>query len=267
MSTFRTESFPRSRLATFDICAIGKRKHHVAAMFEIDVTDSRKLLRAARVPGTRITFTAWLLKVIALTLVRHPAAAAYRKGKRAKQMFDDVNISLAVEKEIEGRNVPVPLLIREVQNLSVETISKQIDDARNKTMNDDEMLLHGRMSTAERLYYTLPGFARRMVWRYLLRHPRTAFAKMGNVAVTSIGMVGNTSGWFIPISVHPVCFGISGIVRKPIVVGDTVQIRDTLNMTILLDHDVIDGADMARFLRDLMKNLERGMGLEENGPV
>ncbi|MCX6303536.1 MAG: hypothetical protein NT040_01070 [Bacteroidetes bacterium] len=32
-------------------------------------------------------------------------------------------------------------------------------------------------------------------------------------------------------------------------------------MTILFDHDVFDGAPMARFIRDLSKNLKTGTGL------
>jgi pyruvate/2-oxoglutarate dehydrogenase complex dihydrolipoamide acyltransferase (E2) component len=32
-------------------------------------------------------------------------------------------------------------------------------------------------------------------------------------------------------------------------------------MTVLLDHDVIDGAQMARFISDLSKNIERGIKL------
>ena len=32
-------------------------------------------------------------------------------------------------------------------------------------------------------------------------------------------------------------------------------------MTILLDHDVIDGAPMARFIRELVVNIEKGIEL------
>jgi len=95
----------------------------------------------------------------------------------------------------------------------------------------------------------------------MLKHPRFAFSKMGNVAITSIGMIGNVNGWFIPTSVHPVCFGIGKISKKPVVVNDKVEIREILNMTVLLDHDVIDGAPMARFLSVLTDNIENGIGL------
>lgn len=84
---------------------------------------------------------------------------------------------------------------------------------------------------------------------------------MGNVAITSIGMIGSANGWFIPISVHPLCFGIGKIAKKPLVVNDKIQIREVLIMTVLLDHDVIDGAQMARFISKLSENLELGTGL------
>lgn len=84
---------------------------------------------------------------------------------------------------------------------------------------------------------------------------------MGNVAFTSIGMMGKINGWFIPISVHPICFGIGSIIKKPVVIDNRIEIREILHMSILLDHDVIDGAPMARFISDLSKNIEEGLNI------
>lgn len=84
---------------------------------------------------------------------------------------------------------------------------------------------------------------------------------MGNVAITSVGMLGNLKGWFIPISIHPICFGLSSITKKPIVINDKIEIREILNMSILLDHDVIDGGQMVRFISALSKNIENGVNL------
>lgn len=84
---------------------------------------------------------------------------------------------------------------------------------------------------------------------------------MGNIAFTSIGMMGKVNGWFIPISIHPLCFGISSIIKKPWVVDDKIVIREILNMSVLLDHDVIDGANMARLISDLSNNIESGLHL------
>jgi pyruvate/2-oxoglutarate dehydrogenase complex dihydrolipoamide acyltransferase (E2) component len=43
-----------------------------------------------------------------------------------------------------------------------------------------------------------------------------------------------------------------------VVVNNEVKVREILNMTILLDHDVIDGAPMVRFVNDLCRAIENG---------
>lgn len=54
---------------------------------------------------------------------------------------------------------------------------------------------------------------------------------------------------------------IRSIMNKPIVIDNKIEIREILNMIILLDHDVFDGAPMARFINDLSKNIRNGIGL------
>jgi pyruvate/2-oxoglutarate dehydrogenase complex dihydrolipoamide acyltransferase (E2) component len=86
---------------------------------------------------------------------------------------------------------------------------------------------------------------------------------MGNVAVTSVGMIGRINGWFIHKSVHPVSFGVGSVLRKPVVIGNEITIREILNMTVLVDHDVIDGAPMVRFLDDLTNYIETGKEIND----
>lgn len=45
MLTYKIHKFPRSRIATIDVCGIGMRKHHIAAMIELDVTGSREKIK------------------------------------------------------------------------------------------------------------------------------------------------------------------------------------------------------------------------------
>lgn len=91
-----------------------------------------------------------------------------------------------------------------------------------------------------------------------------AYGKMGNVSVTSLGMIGSANGWFIPVSVHPISFGIGKVTKKPVVINDRVEIREILNMTVLMDHDIVDGAPMARFISDLSGRIEHSLCLENN---
>ncbi len=261
MSDYISIPFPSSRIATIDVCETGKKKHHIAAMIELDVTDARSKIRHYRRTHGKISFTAWLIKAISLTVAGHQTAAAFLKGKRRLMIFNDINISMVVEKEVNGKRVPIPLIIEKAQHTSAESITRQISEARDCKLTGKDIVLQRKTGRMERMYYHLPGFLRRMVWKIILKRPRMAYGKMGNVAFTSIGMMGSVKGWFIPLSVHPLCFGIGTITKKPAVVNNQIVIREMLSMTILLDHDVIDGAQMARFINELTQNIEKEVGL------
>lgn len=261
MSKYKIHKFPKSRIATIDVCEMGKKKHHVAAFLEIDVTRAREKIRKYKKNIAKISYSAWIIKVIAHTVSAQNAPAAFRLGKQKTIVFDDVNISFLIEKEINGEKVPMPLLIEKANTLEIESITRLLTHARQETPGKNQVVIQKSSTLAERIYYHLPGFVRRTIWKFMLKRPKMVFAKMGNVAVTSLGMYGKINGWFIPISIHPICFGIGSVVKKPVVVNDKIEIRDIMNLTVLVDHDVIDGGTVARFISVLNKNFENGLFL------
>ncbi|MCU0377194.1 MAG: 2-oxo acid dehydrogenase subunit E2 [Bacteroidales bacterium] len=261
--SYRFQTIPRSRIATFDIFAVGLRKHHVAAMLEFDVTESRAKLRNLRKIGITVSFNAWLIKVIANVLHQHPEASAYLYNKKKIILFNDINVSLIVEKKIGDTKVPIPLVIEKTNEKSAMTITGEIEKAKMDELNSADIVLRKKSAWYERLYYHLPGFLRRLFWKLLLLTPGAAFRTMGNVSVTSVGMMGKINGWFIHKSVHPISFGVGSVLKKPVVVDNEVRIREILNMTILVDHDVIDGAPMVRFLDDLTNFIETGKEIDD----
>jgi len=267
MANYKIQRFPDSRIASIDVCEIGKHKHHVTGLVEYDITLSRKKIREYnKTHSGKISFNAWLIKVIACTIKKYETSGSYLIGKNKLIIFDDINVSVVVEKDIKGTKVPVPMIIEKANEASIESITRQISEAKNKEFTEKDIVLLKKTQRSERIYYFLPGFVRRYFWKFLLKHPKVAYEKMGNVAFTSIGMMGKVNGWFIPISVHPVCFGISSIIKKPSVIDDRIEIREILKMSVLIDHDVIDGAPMARLISDLSKNIENGLMLNSTNP-
>lgn len=258
MTNFKIKKFPKSRIATNDVCAIGVHKHHIVAMIEVDVSESREKLKQLKSKGNELSFTAWLIKVICRSITEFENVAAYLYGKRKVIIFSDINVSLVVEKDLNGQKIPLPMIIEKVNERSIESIHKQINEAKSQNVTDKDIVLRSRSNGMERFYYVLPGFLRRLFWRLLLKRPHFAYGKMGNVAITSIGMIGQADGWFIPIAVHPICFGIGRISKKPVVINDKIEIREMLKITVLLDHDVVDGGQMARFISDLSWRIEKG---------
>ena len=252
------KKIPRSRVATFDIFSVGLMKHHIIALLEFDVTLSRRMIRALRKNGVHVSFNGWIIKVIGSLLKKHPEAAAYRRNKKDLMIFNNINISVIAEKTIDGEKVPVPMVIEKTHELSAPEITEIIDNAKEQVLTGKDMVINKNSTGLERLYYRMPGFIRRGVWKFLLGNPGIAYRNMGNAVVTSIGMMGKINGWFIHRSVHPVSFGIGSVLKKPVVADNEIQIREILNMTILADHDVIDGAPMVRFLNDLTRAIETG---------
>ena len=256
--SYRFQNIPRSRIATLDIFAVGLSKHHIVAMLEFDVTESRACLRNLRKNGIPVSFNAWLIKVVGNVLHKHSEASAYLYNKKKLIIFNDINVSLIVEKKIAGTKVPIPLVIEKTNEKSALEITNEIEKAKSQELTPYDLVLKKQSTSFERFYYHLPGFLRRLFWKALLIKPKAAFRTMGNVAVTSVGMMGKINGWFIHKSVHPVSFGVGSILKKPVVIENEVKIREILNMTILVDHDVIDGAQMVRFLDDLTNYIETG---------
>ena len=88
---------------------------------------------------------------------------------------------------------------------------------------------------------------------------------MGTISVTAVGMFGKSGGWPLPIpNVHPLAVAVGGISRKPFYTGegDQLQPREMLDLTLMFDHDVIDGAPAARFSARLIELMESAHGLE-----
>lgn len=265
MNGFKIKTFPKTRIATKDICAIGVQKHYVAAFVELDVSANLQRMIESKRSGNNISFLPWLIKIISTTVREHEHVAAFLIGKQQVVIFNNVQVSLLVEKEVNGVKVPIPLIIDNASEQRIDAITEQIDKARNQPMTKEDIVLHNKSTKLERIYFSLPGFIRRAFWRFLLQHPHIAYKKMGNVGITSIGTKGGLSGWFIPISIHPICFGIGSITKKPVVVDDAIVIREMLPMTVLMDHDVIDGRSMAQFLQKLADNIVKdGLGNVDN---
>ena len=82
MKNFKKTTFPKTRIATFDVFETGLKQHHVKGLLQLDVTEARRLIKEYR-NNTKnaLSFTAWLIKTISRTLEEFQSAHAYLKGK------------------------------------------------------------------------------------------------------------------------------------------------------------------------------------------
>lgn len=175
-------------------------------------TSRREAIRRRRQEtGERLSFFAWIVKCIAQAVSEHREVNAYR-GRRGIVVFEDVDISIPVEKTVEGAKVPAPCVVRKAQNKTMAQIQAEVRAAQAEDLSGG---------------YHTPGQGRNPL-----------------------------AGWV------GVVLALCSVVRQPGVVGDRVEVREYLNLTVLIDHDIVDGMPAARFLSRLAELVEGGFGLD-----
>jgi pyruvate dehydrogenase E2 component (dihydrolipoamide acetyltransferase) len=79
--------------------------------------------------------------------------------------------------------------------------------------------------------------------------------------ITSLGALGGVMA--APIINFPevAILGVHKISRRPAVVGDKIEIRELMNLSISVDHRVVDGYEAAQFVAEIKARLESPAGL------
>jgi len=81
------------------------------------------------------------------------------------------------------------------------------------------------------------------------------------VMVTAVGMFGKGGGWAITMPNFTLNIAVGGISMKPGVYKGKIAIREYLDLTVSIDHDVVDGAPATRFVQSFRILLEAAYGL------
>lgn len=259
---YKVETISKSRTVAIDMMYETVRRHHVKALIEVDVTDARAALHQIEADtGVHLSFTAWLVKCISTAAGEFPEVHALRRGKRL-YVFEDIDVSVMIEVKEGGEPVPLPYVIRRTNLKSIGDISREIDVFKQSRRSGGDIVLGDKGSSRMvELYLHLPGFLRRMVWKALARMPLTLKRFGGTIILTSVGMFGKTGGWAITFGLQSLAVAVGGIAHKPGVTAEGIAPREYLDMTLLIDHDVIDGAPAARFVSRLIELMESSHGL------
>jgi pyruvate dehydrogenase E2 component (dihydrolipoamide acetyltransferase) len=74
--------------------------------------------------------------------------------------------------------------------------------------------------------------------------------------ITSLGALGGLMATPIINFPEVAILGVHKIARRPAAVGGEIEIRDLMNLSITVDHRVVDGIDAARFVAEIKGTLE-----------
>jgi pyruvate dehydrogenase E2 component (dihydrolipoamide acetyltransferase) len=197
---------------------------HVAHMDEADVTlleefRHRENERRRGQPGARLTLLAFVIKAVTAGLRATPAFNASLDPFKGEIIYKKYyNVGIAVD---TGRGLVVPV-IGDTDRKSIVAISSAIEDLARRARE-------GTIEVSE-----LQG---------------------GTFTITNVGPIGGTA--LIPAVNYPevAILGMGRVQEKPVVRDRQIVIRKMLPLTLSFDHRVADGADAARFVSEMVREL------------
>lgn len=196
---------------------------HFMLTVEADVSEM-KSLRGSCLPlvekmtGERLTYTDFLIKIVAMALQRHPEVNCSWADEGIK-MRKHINVGLAVAVK-NGLIVPV---IKDASSKSLSEIAKIRADIAHRASE-------GRIMPDE--------------------------MTDGSMTITNLGMFGIDH--FIAVINPPesCILSVGRMIEKALVVDGEIQIRPTMTFVLSIDHRVVDGATGSRFLQDIKNMIE-----------
>jgi pyruvate dehydrogenase E2 component (dihydrolipoamide acetyltransferase) len=204
------------------------RSKHTAAHFtyveEIDCTEL-VLLRARAnqrlaAEGVKLSFLPFIVKATVAALEKFPQLNAML-DEAAGEIVQHKQVHLGLATATEG-GLLVPV-VRDANRRSVLELAREIDRLAAVTR------------TGKAAREDLSG---------------------STFTITSLGALGGVLA--APIINYPevAILGVHKISRRPAVIGDQIEIRDLMNLSISVDHRVVDGYDAARFVAEIKAMLE-----------
>jgi pyruvate/2-oxoglutarate dehydrogenase complex dihydrolipoamide acyltransferase (E2) component len=253
-SGYQTRPFLKIRRGYTDLLTATKRKNIIHGLVEIDVTNAHRMLRQREAAGEDLSFTAFLIHAVARAIDEDRIMHAYRRRGRLI-LFDEVDVNAQVEAAVSGQRIVQSLLIRSANHKSVEQLSSEIRAGQHHNAQS-ERRYRGALA-----FLSLPRPVRALAWRFVLGNPEWFKRLGGTVGISSVGMFGPAGGWGIPIAPPTLMITVGGIATKPRYVDGQLLARELLDLTISVDHEVVDGAPAARFARRLAELVEQADGL------
>jgi pyruvate/2-oxoglutarate dehydrogenase complex dihydrolipoamide acyltransferase (E2) component len=250
-----TEPIPKMRRFSLDAGYLGRRRHIVHGLIEVDVTEARDFIKEHKSKtGETLSFTTFIIVCLSKAIQANPHMHAYRNWRNQLVIFEDININTMVEIDRHGKKIPIPHIFKAVNQKSYDQVQHEIRATQMQPRQTEE-------SRFMEWFLVLPAFMRRLFYWFEMRMPHLLRQYSSSVMVTAVGMFGQGGGWGITMPNFTLTVTIGGIAKKPGVVDDRIEIREYLNLTISIDHDIVDGAPMVRFVNYFQELIERGYGL------
>ena len=205
---------------------------------------------AARERDRRYSVVAYVLYAAARVLAAHPEANAAIRGRIRPRVarYPAVHGKLALDKTIDGHRVVLSAVLPDLDTAGLDEIQRLVDYYR--TGDPAQLPEFAGTRALHRLPWPFGPMAFRLGTRPLARRGDV----MGTFALSSLGH--RPVDDFYSVGGTTITLGLGRIADRPVARDGTVEIAPVARLSLTFDHRVIDGAEAADVLADLVKGLE-----------
>jgi pyruvate/2-oxoglutarate dehydrogenase complex dihydrolipoamide acyltransferase (E2) component len=241
--------FPSNRRLVTAAMRAGRRKMPMNGLVDADVTEASLLLASHDPP---CSLTAFVVASVARAAAAHPEVHAYRDWRGQLVTHHHVDVGTMVEIATPQGPFAIPHLLRDADIRGVPDLTAELRRVkRDPSASSSGRWLERAGPTATRIPGVIPAMYAVMARSVAARQ------RIGTVAVTAVGMFAGGGGFGItPLTLMSLEVIVGGMSQRPRVVDGQVSIRDVLDLTLAIDHNVVDGAPAARFAAEFRELLE-----------
>ncbi len=242
--------------------------HRMYGLLEVDVTVARQFIAEHKErTGETLSFTAFLAFCLARAVDEDKRVQSYRKGRKQLILFDDVSVALMVEHKQGETTTLMGHIVWGANHKTFREIHQEIRTVQSEPAPPGRGMPNWLRSGMLLPWPLSKLFTALLEW-FTRRDPLITVSMSGTVSLTSVGMFGGGhGGWGLTATPSALSLVVGSISTKPGVVEGRIEPREILHLTVLFDHDVIDGAPAARFTRRLVEFIESGYGLDEESTL
>lgn len=238
--------FPSNRRLVTAALRAGRRTVPMHGL--LDVTEASRLIAAHQPP---LSFTAFVIASVARATVTHPEVHAYRNWRGQFVTHRHVDVSTIVEIATPQGLFPLVHTVRDADIRELADISAEL----HRVKTDPVAHHHPSVTRLAPLVTRIPGLIR-IMYALLSRSVRLR-QRSGTVTVTAVGMFAGGGGFAIaPLALMSLQVVVGGISERPRVNDGHVEARTVLDLTVSIDHNVVDGGPAARFGAELRRQIE-----------
>ena len=229
-------------------------------LVDVDVTRANRILVSHDPPWS---LTAFVVASVARAAAAHPEVHAYRNWRGQLVTHRHVDVTTMVEISTPQGLFGLPHVLRDADIRDVPDLTAELHQVkRQPSSSHSGRWLEQGAPIATRVPGVVPAMYAVMARSVAVRQ------RVGTVAVTAVGMFAGGGGFGLtPPTMMSLEVVVGGMTRRPRAVSGQVEVRDILDLTLAVDHNVVDGAPATRFGAELRELIESAAVIRDAGPT